>query len=537
MLRDCHPSEMAFLVSQQVVSSHDRQAMPLTWEAQIQMWEHLKRNGSPLQLRMMLYTTFGFGTGMRPGEQLADTTNPDLLYRCIGDLLLTVEGLLGLYLGKTKNNMRVWALNIAAYVLDVFVIYLSEYLETVATFSELSPLFIGPWTPDKDRYSQLKTGQLRAFIRRTLVDAGVCNEEDAMKHTGYSTRPGLVTALRNAGIPDYSIMLWTRHHSKAMERYDRPTPAMLLQNIQTVWQEAQDAGHVSPHSMVKKWLREAKCDKTVSTPAELRGRVTGLPVPAEGARKILMLSKAEAEKVRKSSSGVPLQIDFNSGSMDFFAKVRDRNPCRVGFLDDYDVPLVTKFPLKNNPSKNQVLGRIYMTPIKGKARGRWLDRHPGQSKALILKAKGAMMRKFRQNVAALPLPKELVPVSQASPLQKLASELPKQELKPDQPRTPVSRSPSFTVKSVGVGPPPPLTPPWSKPVSRSVSPPPLEERPAATISDDLSESLVPPPPTLPECPGLGPWVFCTLSRTEGYWVTTPRFFHVSGFLKKQHICN
>ncbi|MAW78539.1 MAG: hypothetical protein CMJ95_14320 [Planctomycetes bacterium] len=468
----------------------------------------------------MLATSFGFGTAMRPGEAVADTVNPDKLFRCVGDTLLTDEGLLGMYLGRTKNNRRAWALNLVQYVLDVFICYLSEYMLTVPDFCETSPLFVGKWTPDKDRYQQISTAELRAFIRYMLVEAGVCNEEEAMRHTAYSMRPGLVTALRQAGIPDYAIMLWTRHHSRAMERYDRPTPAMLLENIKRIYDEAQRTGKTSPHMMVKRWLKESACEKRQRDPEELIGMATGLPAPAQGAQKILLLSRQEAEKVRRSKSGCPLQLDHTSSSLSTFLRLKAKGPDCVGFFTDRDWPLVTKLPTKKNPGKGQTLGKITVHPMKGGARDRWLSRHKGKSKDDVLQAGARLRDAFMAQVAALPLPLTLKPVS-------LADSLASPDLQRGQvtqtdssdgqpsvapPKSCPSSQPVKTARVVEHSPqkPPPKvatregsppldrTPPWGPSRSSTPNPPPLANRPTATapydVSDVLQISPVPPPP-------------------------------------------
>ena len=435
---------------------------------------------------------------MRPGEELPDTTNADKLFKCLGDFLLTKEGLLALYLGRTKKNDKVWAVNLIQYVLDLFIIYFSEYVATVPEVSEISPLFAGKWMPSKGKYNQISSGQLRVFIQQTLVDAGICDHEQAKRYSGYSTRPGLITGMKGAGIPNYSVAMWTRHASNAIERYDRPSPSLIIRNIQRVWRAARSArGNVNKDAMVKLWLKEnAPASKEMAdrAPEDVRGYASGLPAAALGAGEVLLIGAARAATIRKSTSGAPCDLTHDEQSIELFLRLQSLLPTSAGFFADRDAPLVTTLPMKDDAKKGRTKGILEIKPIRRTQRKDWLKEHPGSKMSDIINAKAIMLKKYHAAVSRLPLPGLLSPVTLAlglCPGDNATSVTLPQKLR---------KTPSITLKAVTECPASPISPavPQDSPPP---SPPPNRPWP---IPDHIAQRSPPlwlkgvPPPPLPK---------------------------------------
>jgi len=273
--------------------------------------------------------------------------------------------------------------------------------------------------PSKNSYQQLSRGQLRAFIRYVLVASGACTPEEAERYTGYSTRSALVTAMKAAGLSELQVAMWTRHASKSLEIYDRPSAHVLINSIRAAWAEAEARdGIPDPHEMANRWIAKHSATRKARSKADLLGTTAGLPAPAHAAHGILLQPLDVAQASRRSRSGAPCAMDYDEQCHAKFQGLQRAAPRKVGFFVDKGYPLVTTFPLKDVPLKGLVKGRIVIKPIRLSCRQAWIDSHPGSSAASIINAKADMLNEYKEAVLHLPHLGELQPVHQAGALQR-----------------------------------------------------------------------------------------------------------------------
>ena len=340
------------------------------------MWELVLLQGCPLELRHMLVFTFTFGTGMRPGEPLADTTTPSRPLRTLGDWIFTPSGLIALYLGETKTRLHAWAVNILDFLLRIFVIYITEMVTTIPGLTGLSPLFLGKYMPSKKRYQQISKRQHRAFIRGKLIQLGICeDEEDAQRYSSYSTRSGLVESLEDIGIPRWVVAMFTRHASNSIMHYERPSSRRLLARLQKAYAIAQNSknrrsGEQQLEAMIESHYKNCEVAKLEPT----RGLLTSPRMDfAPGIRPFLNMTPSQSNKIRKSVSGALEDMAFDQHSLHAFVEVMHKLPHTAAFFADYGMPLHYDVQLEG-----PLLGRTKVKSLTRAAQDKWhlLNRQP-----------------------------------------------------------------------------------------------------------------------------------------------------------------
>ena len=311
---------------------------------------------------------------MRPGEPLADTNSPDKPLRTLGDWIYTPSGLIALYLGETKRRKHAWAVNILDFLLRIFVIYITEMVTTIPDLTGLSPLFLGKYSPRKRRYQQISRRQHRAFIRGKLMQLGICqDEEEALRYSSYSTRPGLVEGLEDLGIPRYVVAMFTRHASDSIIHYERPSSQRLLERLQKAYAIARTAGaECSTKQRLTDLVDEhykrcevSKLERTCGLLTSPRMNLTS------GIRPFLDMTPGQTEKIRKSASGALQDMAFDKHSLSAFLVVMQKLPHKAGFFADHGMPVHYDLVLKGSH-----LGKLRVKGLTRAAKAQWNAENP-----------------------------------------------------------------------------------------------------------------------------------------------------------------